>query len=59
MATRQISRHTVVSRVTTTKTTIKRKPGRPKGSKDGKPRKTRSDKGKTRSVYAGKPTKGA
>lgn len=59
MATQQISRHTVVSKVTTTKTTIKRKPGRPKGSKDSKPRKTRSDKGKSRSVYAGKPTRSA
>ena len=29
----------------------KRKVGRPKGSKDTKPRKTRSDKGKTRGKY--------
>lgn len=29
----------------------KRKPGRPKGSKDSKPRKTRSDKGKRRGPY--------
>lgn len=30
---------------------VKRKAGRPKGSKDTKPRKTRSDKGKKRGSY--------
>lgn len=59
MATQQI----VITRTTTrtTKTTkrgvaaiqegIKRKPGRPKGSKDTRPRKSRSDKGKKRGAY--------
>lgn len=57
MATQQI----IVTRTIKTKTTkkgvaaiqegVKRKAGRPKGSKDTKPRKTRSDKGKKRGSY--------
>lgn len=67
MATQRVTK---TVKTTTTRTTVRRRNasssttkqasvhvGRPKGSKDTKPRKTRSDKGKTRSTYAGKPTK--
>lgn len=51
-ATQTVNKKTTVKRTTTTTTTtVKRKPGRPKGSKDTKPRKTRSDKGKKRGSY--------
>lgn len=59
MATQRVTQ--TVTRTTTTTTRRrglaavgnqpKRKPGRPKGSKDTKPRKTRSDKGKKRGSY--------
>lgn len=60
MATQQIvtTRTTIQRTVKTTKKGVaaiqegvKRKAGRPKGSKDTKPRKPRSDKGKKRGPY--------
>lgn len=58
MATQQVVTRTITRTTKTTKRGaaaiqegVKRKPGRPKGSKDTKPRKPRSDIGKKRGSY--------